>query len=85
MDESMITIRTFADVTADHQVIVKVPPEVPVGRAELVVTIAPQEEAAAKRGILRERFGTVHGGDANSSDNERIDSDLARAYGHSRE
>lgn len=78
----MITIRTFADVTADRQVTLNLPPETPIGRAELVVVIAHQEQSFESRGTLRQRFGAVHGGDANAADNEQIDADLARAYGH---
>ncbi len=76
----MITFRIFADVTADRQVIVKLPPETPVGRAELVVTVAPQETTPSPRGSLRRRFGTIRSGDSRSADNERIEADLARSY-----
>jgi hypothetical protein len=79
----MITFRTMADVTADRKIVVTLPPETPIGKAELVVTVAPQESAAAPRGSLRSRFGTVHSGDRQSADKERIDADLARAYGTS--
>lgn len=75
----MITIRTIADVTVDRQVIVCLPPETPLGKAELVVTVAPQEETALPRSVLRNRFGAVHSGDARGADNDRIDDDLAQA------
>jgi len=81
----MITFRTTADVAADRQVVVKLPPETPIGRAELVVTVSPKEDTSSSRGSLRRRFGTVHSGDARSADNDRIDADLARAYGNSDE
>jgi hypothetical protein len=35
----MITIRIMAEVKEDHRVELALPPEVPIGRAELVVTI----------------------------------------------
>jgi hypothetical protein len=76
----MITLRTFADVPADRQIVVSLPPETPTGRAELVVTVTPQETRESLRGNLRRRFGTIHSGDSRSADNERIDADLARAY-----
>lgn len=79
----MITFRTTADVTADRQVVVTLPPETPIGRSELVVTVALQQSTAAARGSLRRRFGKIHSGDRQSADNERIDADLARSYGNS--
>ena len=39
----MITFRTTADVNDDHRVILILPPEVPTGKAELVVTVASPE------------------------------------------
>jgi len=35
----MITFRTRADVTDDHRIVLTLPPEVPNGQADLVVTI----------------------------------------------
>jgi hypothetical protein len=35
----MITIRITAEVKDDHRVVLILPPEVPVGQAELVVTV----------------------------------------------
>jgi hypothetical protein len=69
----MITIRTTTDVTTDRQIVVTLPPETPIGKAEIVVTVAPQGGEPVKNGDLRRRFGTVHSGDANGADNERID------------
>jgi hypothetical protein len=78
----MITVRTITDITTDRQVVVSLPPETPVGRAEVVVTVEPQEVAPGGAGALRGRFGSVRGGDSASADNERIDADLTRGYGH---
>jgi len=78
----MITFRTSAEIAADRQVVVNLPPETPLGRVELLVTVAPVENTTSPRGSLRRRFGKVHSGEANSADNTRIDADLARAYGH---
>ncbi len=79
----MIEFRTTTVVPADRQVVIHLPPETPVGDAELVVRIAPRQEAAPVRGGLRLRFGSVRGGDRRAADNERIDVDLARSYGNS--
>lgn len=70
---SMITFRTSAEITADRRVVVNLPPETPIDRAELVVTVAPAQDAPSLNGSLRRRFGNVHSGDARSADNERID------------
>ncbi len=43
----MITFRIATDVKDDRQVVLTLPPEVPTGKAELVVTVAsptPQED-----------------------------------------
>ena len=45
----MITLRITADIKDDHRVVLTLPPEVPTGRAELVVTIAPEGSAQPKR------------------------------------
>jgi len=39
----MITIRVSADVKDDRQVVLTLPPEVPTGRTELIISIAPDE------------------------------------------
>ena len=41
----MITFRTTTEVKDDHRIVLTLPPEVPIGQAELVVTIesAPPE------------------------------------------
>jgi hypothetical protein len=79
----MITFRTTTDVTNDRRVVLTLPPETPTGRAELVVTVAPQENTVPPSGGLRRHFGAVHSGDSRSGDNDLIDDDLARAYGAS--
>jgi hypothetical protein len=39
----MITLRLTTDVTADRRVVLNLPPEVPTGKADLVVTVeSPQ-------------------------------------------
>jgi hypothetical protein len=47
---SMITFRISADVRDDHQIMLTLPPEVPVGKNELIVTIAaPHSPEQPKR------------------------------------
>ena len=38
----MITIRVSADIKDDRRVVLVLPPEVPVGKSELVVSVAPE-------------------------------------------
>jgi hypothetical protein len=45
----MITFRISADVSDDRQVTLTVPPEVPVGKNELVVTVVPRSGNEPKR------------------------------------
>jgi hypothetical protein len=39
----MITVRMSAEVKDDRRVVLTLPPEVPTGRAELVVTVQPSK------------------------------------------
>ena len=72
----MITFRTSTDIPADRQALVTFPPETPIGKVEVVVTISPVGNLPETRGNLRQRFGRFHSGDSHSADNERIDADL---------
>ena len=45
----MISFRVFAEITDDRQVVLNVPAQVPVGAAELVVTVEPQSGRPVKR------------------------------------
>ena len=48
----MIILRTTADVTDDRRVVLTLPPTVPTGRTELVVTVGtPDELLAYPRGV----------------------------------
>lgn len=76
----MIRFHTSAEVNEDRRVVLELPPETPVGKAELTVTIAPHNADASKVAGLRQWFGTVHSRDSRSADNDRIDADLARAF-----
>jgi hypothetical protein len=77
----MITFRTSMEISDDRRVVLTLPPNTPVGEAELVIMVAPKEERVATRGDVRRYFGAVRGGNAQSADNDLIDADLARAYG----
>jgi hypothetical protein len=44
----MITIRVSADVKDDRQVVLTLPPEVPTGATELVISIASRQDEIAK-------------------------------------
>lgn len=76
----MITFRTHADVPDDRRVVLSLPPETPMGSAELLVIVSPQQNGVRAAGNVRQYFGSVQSGDARSGDNDRIDDDLARAY-----
>ena len=80
----MITFRTSHEVKEDRRVVLNLPPETPVGQAELTVSIMPQGQAASQPGSLRRFFGIVRSGNPRSADNERIDADLAATYQDSR-
>jgi hypothetical protein len=45
----MITFQVSADVQDDHRVILTLPLEVPVGQAELVISVTSEAERAARR------------------------------------
>lgn len=45
----MISFRVFAEIKDDRQVVLDMPAQVPVGEAELVVTVEPRSGQAAKR------------------------------------
>ena len=76
----MNTFRTSTEITPDHRLVLTLPPEMPLGTAEVVVTISPQNGSPASCGNLRSHFGAIHGGDPRAADNDRIDADLSDAY-----
>ena len=77
MGRPMITsVVRSPTLAVDRQVVVTLPPETPIGRVELLITVAPQQNSESTHGSLRQRFGTVHSGDSRSADNEHIDAVL---------
>ncbi len=73
----MIVFRTSARIDEDRRVVLELPPQTPVGEAELFVTLEPRRPAGTASGGLRRHFGAVQSGEVRSADNERIDDDLA--------
>jgi hypothetical protein len=45
----MITVRVSADIHEDRRVVLTLPPEVPVGPSELIVSVAAKPEPQSKR------------------------------------
>ena len=74
----MIRFRTSAEVKKNRRVTLELPPETPLGQADLVITISPSRPADnSGTGQLRKSFGKFHSGDTHSADSERVDQDLA--------
>jgi hypothetical protein len=44
----MITVRVSADIHEDRRVVLTLPPEVPVGRSQLIVSVAVKPELESK-------------------------------------
>jgi hypothetical protein len=76
----MITFRTSAEIKEDRRVVLTLPAETPLGRADLTVTIASRPAGMDEPDSLRRYFGTIRSGDKRSADASRIDADLASAY-----
>ena len=63
----MITLRLTADISADRRVVLTLPPEVPTGKVELVVTVdSPPPKRPLPKGI-----GKYHSGKADTSERAR--------------
>ncbi len=50
----MITIRVSTDIKDDRRVVLTLPPEVPVGRSELIVNVDSKSESRLPRTSLAE-------------------------------
>src|SRR4051812_34852749 len=67
----MITFEVSADVKADRQIVLTLPPEVPTGKAELVVTVT----SATTREAKQARTSLADWADANAEEwGNRLDS-----------
>jgi hypothetical protein len=76
----MNTFRTSTEITPDHRIVLALPPEMPLGTAEIIITVSPKNGSPAPRGSLRRHFGAIRGGDPHAADNDRIDADLTNAH-----
>lgn len=76
----MIRFRIAAEIPEDRRVVLELPPDTPVGKADLTVTVTPCLADGSQTISLRQYFGTVSSGSSQAADNDRIDADLARAY-----
>jgi hypothetical protein len=45
----MITVRISADIHEDRRVVLTLPPEVPIGPSELIVSVAAKQETESTR------------------------------------
>ena len=45
----MITVRVSADIHEDRRVVLTLPPEVPLGRSELIVSVTAESDSASLR------------------------------------
>jgi hypothetical protein len=67
----MITVRMTTDVKDDRQVVLTLPPEVPVGRAQLVVTVeSPQ--SSDPRGVPASAIRGIAAGDGPPPDDATV-------------
>jgi hypothetical protein len=92
-------IRQQVIVQAGGRIEVQSPDLTPGARADVIIllttqsdratttdaTSAPPQPPAQQNSGWRRHAGALHGGDPGSSDNERIDADLAREYGSDHE
>ena len=76
----MSTVRFTAEVLPDGTIRLPDGIHLAPGKAEVTVDTA---EPSAAPSSLREFAGAIRSGDTRSADNDRIDADLARAYGDS--
>lgn len=70
----MITLRLTTDVTDDRRVVLNLPPEVPTGPAELVVTIGPTNgQPAHPRGVPAAAVRGTAAGDGPPPDDATVE------------
>jgi hypothetical protein len=69
----MITLRMTADVQDDRRVVLTLPPEVPTGSAELVVTVeSPKGKPPQPRGVPAEEIRGIAAGNGPPPDDETV-------------
>lgn len=70
----MIALRVTAEVTDDRRVVVTLPPEVPTGRAELVVTVeSPNGTSSQPRGVPAEAVRGIGAGAGEPPDDATVE------------
>jgi hypothetical protein len=70
----MITLRMTADVNDDRQVVLTLPPDVPTGRADLVVTIeSPNGKPLHPRGVSAAEIRGIGAGNGPPPDDETLE------------
>ena len=70
----MITLRMTADVKDDRLVVLTLPPEVPTGPAELVVTVeSPTGKLSNARGVPASEIRGICAGIGQPPDDETVD------------
>ncbi len=57
----MNTFRTTTEITPDHRLIVALPPEMPIGSAEVVVTVSPQVIVSPKDTVSPQNASATNG------------------------
>ena len=69
----MTTVRMTADVKDDRRVVLTLPPEVPTGMAELVVTVEPSKSGqASPKGIPAAEILGIGAGNGSPPDDETV-------------
>jgi hypothetical protein len=72
----MITLRLTADVADDRRVVLTLPPEVPTGKAELVVTVESPESGSQSRppwGVPAAQIRGIVAGNGSPPDDATVD------------
>ena len=70
----MITLRMTTDVKDDRRVVLTLPPDVPTGRAELVVTVeSPNGTQSHQRGVPAADIRGVAAGNGPPPDDETVE------------
>jgi len=70
----MITLRVTTDVPNDRRVVLTLPPEVPTGRAELVVTVeSPNGTVSQPRGVPAAAIRGIAAGAGEPPDDKMVE------------
>ena len=73
-EPTMITLRMTTDVKADRRVVLTLPPDVPTGLTELVVTVeSPNGKQAHPRGVAASDVRGIAAGNGPLPDDNTVD------------